>query len=126
MFLGSASAQFSKERRKKAIKCLNKKVYPLAEDEEIFVGAAPLLLGKTIETKMKSHLESLKCLSSQAEISQNFQRGRPQQPRGSGYQGRGGGHGGQRRFQPYSMGKHQQWGKRGKENFQKNQKRPQN
>ena len=61
--LGNVSAHISSERRKKAVKCLSSKVRPLAEDEDIFVGAAPLLLGTLFETKMKAHLESLKCLS---------------------------------------------------------------
>ena len=61
--LGNAATNTSRERRKKVIKCLSKKVHPLAEDEDIFVG--PLLLGKQFEEKMKTHLESLKCLSTQ-------------------------------------------------------------
>lgn len=65
--LGNASAHISKERRRKVIKCLNKKVHPLADEKEVFAEAAPLLLGKVFETKMKSHLESLKCLSGSTE-----------------------------------------------------------
>ena len=60
--LGNAFAHMSQERQKKVISCLNKRVHPLAEDEDIFADAAPLLLGKAFETKIKDHLESLKCL----------------------------------------------------------------
>ncbi len=52
----------SRDRRKKALKDLNKHVSPLAEDEEMFTEAAPLLFGVSFEKNMKVHLESLKCL----------------------------------------------------------------
>ena len=110
--LGNASAHISRERRKKAILCLNKRVHPLAEEEEVFADAAPLLLGKAFENKMKEHLESLKCLASsrEREDMKNFQRGHSHYPpRGSGNFRRGGGNQ-QRRFQPYKD-------RKGKENF---------
>ena len=50
--LGNASAQISRERRKRVILCLNKKLHPLAEEEDMFEESAPLLLGKVFETKM--------------------------------------------------------------------------
>ena len=59
LLLGNASTQVAKERRKKVIKCMNKKVHSLADDEEIFIDAPPLLLGKLFEAKMKAHFESL-------------------------------------------------------------------
>ena len=110
--LGNASAHMSRECRKRVITHLNKKVHPLADEEEIFVDAAPLLLGKVFELKMKSHLESLKCLSASArperEGQQYFQRSHSSYPpRGSGGNSRRGGRGNfqggssQRRFQPY-------------------------
>ena len=116
LLLGNASTQVAKERRKRVIKCMNRKVHPLADDEEIFIDAPPLLLGKLFESKMKAHLESLKCLSGSSESSQNFYRGRHQQPRGGGnFRGRGGG---QRRFHPYHQNRPQQsWGRKGKESF---------
>ena len=112
--LGNATAQISRERRKKVILSLNKKVHPLAEDEDTFAEAAPLLLGKVFEAKMKTHLESLKCLSAARERepqAQYFRQSRSHRPpRGGGaYRGRGGGNQ-QRRFQPYT-------GQRGKENM---------
>ena len=64
--LGNASAHVSRERRKKVILPLNKKVHPLAEEEEVFAEAA------VFEEKMKAHLESLQCLSSSRERCQDF------------------------------------------------------
>lgn len=117
--LGNASTQVSKERCRKVILGLNKKVHPLAEDEDAFAEAAPLLLGKVFETRMMAHLESLKCLSASREKDRDkyFRQGHSQYPpRGSGNQRRRGGNrytGGnhQRRFQPYTSN-------REKENFQ--------
>ena len=86
MLLGNASAQMAKERRKKITKDLNKDIVSLAEDPEMFEEAAPLLFGASFETKMKDHLESLKCLwQSMAPRSgyrsdQFFRRGRRQYP----------------------------------------------
>ena len=62
MFLGNASTQTAKERRKKVTKDLNKDLMSLAEDPEMFEEAAPLLFGALFEKKMKDHLESLRCL----------------------------------------------------------------
>ena len=107
--LGNASTHVSRERRKKAILSLNKKLHPLVEEEDVFAEAAPLLLSKVFETKMKAHLESLKCLSaSRDRDGQNFWQSHLHYPPwGSGtesYRGRGGYHGKnhQRRFQPYN------------------------
>lgn len=47
-------AHMTCDRRKRILRDLNKDLLPLAEDEEAFKGAAPLLFG--------DHLESLKCL----------------------------------------------------------------
>ena len=57
--LGNASTHISRERRRKVITGLKRKVHPLAKEEDIFVEAAPLLLGKAFEENMKAHLESL-------------------------------------------------------------------
>ena len=119
--LGNASASISKERRRRVITSLNKKVHPLADEEDIFEEAPPLLLGKAFEEKMKAHLESLKCLAA-PEQKQDFRRGRSYPPRGNGQKRRGGhgynGSGGQRRFHPYNSNGNG----RGKENFQRNKK----
>jgi len=92
MLLGNASAQMAKERRKKIIgKDLNKDLVSLAEDPEMFEEAAPLLFGASVETKMKDHLESLKCLRQSMAPrsgyrSDQFFRGcrRQYPPRGGG------------------------------------------
>ena len=118
--LGNASAHISRERRKKVITSLNKRFHPLAEEEDIFEGAAPLLLGKTFEAKMKEHLESLKCLgvdtSTRPDRGQDFRRSRPFPPQGGGNNAQRGGrnYGNRRRFHPY-QGK-------GRENFQRKNK----
>lgn len=84
-------------------------MHPLAEDEDIFGDAAPLLLGKLFEMKMKAHLESLRCLSG-PDSSLGFQRSLPQQPRGGGnFRGRGRS---QRRFHPYKQQQQQSWGRK--------------
>lgn len=49
--LGNATTQISRERRKKVILSLNKSVHPLAEDEEVFQDAAPLLQGKCLRPR---------------------------------------------------------------------------
>ena len=51
--LGNASAHMTCERRKRVLRDLNKDLLPLAEDEEVFKGAAPLLFGETFERRMK-------------------------------------------------------------------------
>ena len=60
--LGNASAHMTCDRRKRVLRDLNKDLLPLAEDEEVFKGAAPLPFGDSFKRKMKEHLESLKCL----------------------------------------------------------------
>jgi len=91
------------ERRKWVLKDLNKDLLPLAEDEEAFRGAAPLLFGAAFEKKMKDHLESLKCLrrsmAPKPGTNQFFRKGRSFYPaRGGGnFRGRGRG----QRFNPY-------------------------
>ena len=96
MLLGNASAQMAKERWKKITKNLNKDLVSLAEDPEMFEEAAPLLFGASFETKMKDHLESLKCLRQSVaprsgyRSDQFFQGGRRQYPpRGSSSSYRG-------------------------------------
>ena len=70
---------------------------PLADDEEAFKGAAPLLFGESFERRMKDHLESLKCLrrsmAPKPGTDQFFRKGRSLYPaRGGGnFRGRGGG-----------------------------------
>ena len=51
-------AHMTCDRRKRILRDLNKDLLPLAEDEEAFKGAAPLLFGDSFKRKMKDHLES--------------------------------------------------------------------
>ena len=85
---GNASASISKERRRRVITSLNNKVHLLADEEDIFEEAPPLLLGKAIEEKVKAHLESLKCLAA-PEHKHDFRRGRSYTLRGNGQKRRG-------------------------------------
>ena len=93
------------ERRKRVLRDLNKDLLPLAEDQEAFKGAAPLLYGETFERRMKDHLESLKCLrrsmAPKPGTDQFFRKGRSLYPaRGGGnFRGRGGG----QRYNPYQQ-----------------------
>ena len=61
ILLSNTSGQTTKERRKRVTKDLNTDLLPLAEDTDVFTDAALLLFGSSFETKMKEHLESLKC-----------------------------------------------------------------
>jgi hypothetical protein len=114
--LGNAVSHLTSERRKQVLKDLNKDLLPLADDAEAYKGAAPLLFGENFETKMKGHLESLKCLRKSmaprlpgsGELF--FWKGRSHFPSrgGSNYRGRGGG----QRHHPYNPS-------RGNKTFQK-------
>ena len=101
--LSNASAPMLCERRKQVLRDLNKDLLPLAEDEEAFKGAAPLLFGETFERRMKDHLESLKCLqhsmAPKPGTDQFFRKGRSLYPAwgGGNFRGRGGG----QRYNPY-------------------------
>ena len=78
--LGNASAHMTCDRRKRVLRDLNKDLLPLAEDEEAFKGAVPLLFSDSLEKRMKEHLESLKCLrrstAPKSGTDQFFWRGR--------------------------------------------------
>lgn len=57
--LGNASANISKEKRKNVVKDLNKDASSLAEDDELYIGAAPNLFRDGIEQKLKTHVEAV-------------------------------------------------------------------
>ena len=117
--IGNASAQQAKEQRKNVLKDMNKDVMPLAEEDDQFQGAAPLLFGEGFEKKMKEHVDAVRCLRKAGKPTEShFRRGRPH---GTGYH-RGGGNNrgrGRHRFHPYNNRSN------GKENFQKKPFRPQ-
>ena len=103
--LGNASAHMTCDHRKRVLRNLNKDLLPLAEDEEAFKGAVPLLFGDSFEKRMKEHLESLKCLrrstAPKSGTDQFFRRGHSHYPaRGGGsFRGRGRG----QRYNPYQQ-----------------------
>ena len=89
------------------VKDLNKYATSLAEDE-MFKEAAPKLFGEGFETKLKQHVDTVRCLRkaslSQGHGQQFFRGGHPQ----GNYNRGGGAHRGrfnkgprQPRFQPY-------------------------
>ena len=99
-FLGNASMQMNRERRRIAIEVMNPSLTDLAEDNKAFGKAAPLLFGEGFAKKAKERDEELKCLNqaskqpSASQItfkpgqnSQFFRGSRPQT-----YTHRGGGH----------------------------------
>lgn len=112
--LGNAAAHQSKERRKNILKDMNRDVTSLAEEDEQFKEAAPLLFGEGFEKKMKEHVDAVRCLRKTGKVTEShFRRGRPH---GSGYHRGGGNHRGRggHRFHPYPYSR-----TAGKENFQK-------
>ncbi len=82
--LDNAANHICRDRSNKALKDLNKDLLPLAEDEEMFAEAAPLLFGESFEKKVKDHLESLKCLrksmAPRTGADQFFRKSRPHYP----------------------------------------------
>ena len=51
--LGNASANLSKERRKLVVKDLNKDAGSLAEEDDLFTEASPMLFGEGFEQMLK-------------------------------------------------------------------------
>ena len=121
-FVGSASVQVSRERRKRAIEEMNGKLVELVEKDSIYEKAAPLLFGDQFAKEAKEREDQLRALDRATNCSnfqrpQNFQSRRPHgfnreggmNPGRQGYQfGAGRGH-----FRPYQF----KAATRGKENF---------
>ena len=120
-FIGNASVQFSRERRKRAITEMNSKLIELADKDSIYEDAPPELFGEKFAKEAKEREEQLRCLdkASGRGRGQNFYSRRPQGPsrRGGGAHSShyGGYNNGRGRFRPYP----QKFGNqsRGKENF---------
>ena len=118
-FVGNASVQISRERRKRAIEEMNSKLVELADKDSIYE-EAPLMFGDHFAKEAKEREDQLRALDratgrSQFQKPQNFYNRRPQ-----GFR-RGGGmnpsrqgpqYGTRGRFQPYQFRT-----ARGKENF---------
>ena len=100
LFLGNASLQFSRERRKRAIAEMNGKLVELADKHEIYADASLMLFGDRFANEAKDREDQLRCLdraSHKAGYSrpQHFQNRRPYAFR------RGGGVNGAQSGQPY-------------------------
>ena len=115
--LGNSVATNSKIRRKRVLKVCNPDIASLADDQELFSNAPPMLFGEGFETKIKDRAEALKILHKGQQPSSTqshsggrqrpfFRANRPFNPqRGGGYQGRGRSHfnsGYQSRYIPYA------------------------
>ena len=72
--LANASAHITKERRKNALKDLNKDLLTLAEDDDRFASVAPMLFGDGFKKTMKEHVEAMRCIrkSSSAKTTESF------------------------------------------------------
>jgi hypothetical protein len=123
-FVGNASIQFSRERRKRAIEEMNGKLVELAEKDSIYEKAAPMLFGDEFAKEAKEREDQLRALDRATNRSnfhrpQNFQGRRPHgfhrgggtNPSRQGYQSQFGA--GRGRFRPYQF----RTAFRGKENF---------
>ncbi len=80
--LGNASMSLNRERRKNVIRDLNTNLEEMAEDDSLFVDAAPQLLGDGFTKKAKVRDDELKCLSqaskkTNTKHSSFFRGGRP-------------------------------------------------
>ena len=84
-FIGNASAQLSRDRRKAAIMDMNPKIADLAERDSIYEKAAPSLFGEKFCKEAKEHEEQLRCLDKASRSgSQNFRQA-SRQRKGGGY-----------------------------------------
>jgi hypothetical protein len=119
-FIGNASVQMARERRKRAISEMNDKLVELSEKDTIYEDASPMLFGNQFAKEAKEREEQLKCLdkASGRGRGQNFFSRRPQAPR------RGGGaHSSRQGFNNYGRGRFHPYPSkfgnqnRGKENF---------
>ncbi len=63
MLLGNASAHDSRVRRKNATQGMNPCLTDMAEDDSLFITAAPALFGDDFAKKEKERDEELKCLN---------------------------------------------------------------
>ena len=94
--LGNASMNLNRERRKNVIRDLNTNLEEMAEDDSLFVDAAPQLLGDGFTKKAKERDDELKCLSqaskkTNTKHSSFFRGGRPYNTNTGSYPSRRGG-----------------------------------
>ena len=74
MFLGNASMQINRERRRIAIEAMNPSLTDLAEGDKAFGKAAPLLFGEGFAKKAKERDEELKCVNQASKQQPASQR----------------------------------------------------
>ena len=119
-FVGNASVQMARERRKRAIAEMNYKLIELAEKDSIYEDAPPMLFGDQFAKEAKEREDQLRCLdrASGRGRNQNFYNRRPLvQHRGGGTHSSRQGYIHRRgRFHPYQNRFGSQTN-RGKENF---------
>jgi len=118
-FLGNASVQSCRERRRNALQSMNTRLLDMADDDSLFKSAPPLLFGEGFCKKAKERDDELKCLNQASSSKATggsrdtrfFRGGRSQyqQPRGSGQNTRGR-RGGYQRQHPYRTPQ-SQWSK---------------
>ena len=118
-FLGNASVQSCRERRRNALQSMNTRLLDMADDDGLFKSAPPLLFGEGFCKKAKERDEELKCLNQASSgkatggsrDTRFFRGGRfqYQQPRGSGQNTRGR-RGSYQRQHPYRTAQ-SQWSK---------------
>ena len=73
-FVGNASVQISRERRKRAIEEMNSKLVELAEKDAIYEEAAPMLFGDQFAKEAKEREDQLRALDRATNRSTHFQR----------------------------------------------------
>ena len=120
-FLGNASVQSSRERRRNALQSMNSRLLDMADDDGLFKSAPPLLFGEGFCKKAKERDDELKCLNQASSSKATgpggsrdtrfFRGGRSQyqQSHGSGQNTRGR-RGGYQRQHPYRTPQ-SQWSK---------------
>lgn len=99
--LANASAHISRERRKLALKDLNKDLLILAKDDDIFSEVAPMLFRDGFEKMMKEHVEAMRCIRKTSHSKNEsffFSEGPSQYHH---YHGGGNNHRGRGRYHPY-------------------------
>ena len=87
-FVGNASVQMARERRKRGIAEMNNKLIELSEKDSIYENASPFLFGDQFAKEAKEREEQLRCLDKAAGRGrpQNFYNRRP--PSGPAPRGR--------------------------------------
>ena len=103
-FLGNASVQISRTRRKAAITDMNPAISDMAEFDAVYAEAAPSLFGDNFCKEAKDREDQLKCLdrATKKKLPQDFRGGHTSRKGGGNHYPSGGGSGRSGyRFNPY-------------------------